>query len=89
MTIRRVGVVVFKILTSVAFGGIVPALIAYIVADWNYVAVAAGLGVYVGLFVGIVWSIQPKEVRIAFVVPIMWGLCFWGGCVVAYYYYSL
>ncbi len=49
--------------------------IAYIVAD-DYVDDAAGFGLYVGLFHGIVWSIKPKEVRVAFVVPIMWGVVF-------------
>ena len=76
MNFRPFGVVVLKILTCVALCSGIAALIAYIVTDSNYVAEAAGLAVYVGLFVGIVWSIQPKEARVAFVMPIMWSLCF-------------
>lgn len=79
MNLRRIGVVVLKILTCVALGGMVPAVIAYILMDSNYVVAVAGLGVYVGLFVGIVWSIQPKEVRLDFVVPIIWGVSFFLG----------
>ena len=75
MKFRRVGIVVLKILTCVAFGSGIAASIAYIVAE-DYVDDAAGFGLYVGLFHGIVWSIQPKAVRIAFVVPIMWGVVF-------------
>ena len=90
MNLRRIGVVVLKILTCVALGGMVPAVIAYILLDSNYVVAVAGLGVYVGLFVGIVWE-YPTEggtVRLC-CADYVGGKFFFGGCVVAYYYYSL
>lgn len=75
MNFRRVGVVALKLLTSVGFfTGLAP-LIAYVVAN-DYLAETAGFGFYVGLFLGIVWSIRSKAVRVAFVTPIMWGVAF-------------